>query len=328
MVFSVLYLPFAEFDNDEWPDGRPEDHYYCDLLEHLDQVETELREQDPQGTRHLLIKREQDLDAVLGGHGLIGFAHGVEGGFHLGAAIAEIDGRVKKLVDRGVVYITLAHLFPRQVAANAPAIPFLPDSLYNRIFPQPPGTGLSDIGRAAVKAMHKHGVLIDISHMREDATEDTFDLVEGLEKDHHKEPSDFPVIATHAGFRFKSDQSYMLSPPTIQRIAKRKGVIGLIMAQHQLNHGLDIDDPEKFAATRKRSAATSTRSTSTRTLSRWSGSGPTSTASSSQPLAGSSAPGTLASSMTLSIMPIPAVPRVCFGATRSVCFARHWPGAA
>ena len=188
---------------------------------------------------------------MLGGHGLIGFAHGVEGGFHLGAAIAEIDGRVKKLADRGVVYITLAHLFPRQVAANAPALPFLPDSLYNRIFPQPPGTGLSDIGRAAVKAMHKHGVLIDISHMREDAIEDTFDLVEGLDKDHHKEPSDFPVIATHAGFRFKSDQSYMLSPPTIQRIAKRKGVIGLIMAQHQLNHGLDIDDPEKFAATQK-----------------------------------------------------------------------------
>ena len=49
LVFSVLYLPFAEFDNDEWPDGRPEDHYYCDLLEHLDQVETDAPRAGPPG---------------------------------------------------------------------------------------------------------------------------------------------------------------------------------------------------------------------------------------------------------------------------------------
>jgi microsomal dipeptidase-like Zn-dependent dipeptidase len=43
----------------------------------------------------------------------------------------------------------------------------------------------------------------------------------------------------------------MLSPHSIQRIASRKGVIGLIMAQHQLNAGLDIDDPEDFKQTKK-----------------------------------------------------------------------------
>ena len=45
------------------------------------------------------------------------------------------------LAARGVAYVTLAHLFWRRVAANAPAIPFLPDALYNRIFPQAAGVG-------------------------------------------------------------------------------------------------------------------------------------------------------------------------------------------
>jgi microsomal dipeptidase-like Zn-dependent dipeptidase len=251
LVFSVLYLPFAEFDNDEWPGGRPEDHYYSDLLGHLDQVETDLSKPNPDGTRHRVINEEKDLDAVLADKRLIGFAHCVEGGFHLGAAIDKIDERVKKLADRGVAYITLAHLFPRQVAANAPALPFLSDRLYNRIFPQAPGTGLTDIGQAAVKAMHKHGVLIDISHMREDAIEQTFDLLEALDEDAHTKPGDFPVIATHAGFRFSNDQSYMLSPHTIKLIAKRQGFIGLIMAQHQLNAGLDVKDAGKFEQTKK-----------------------------------------------------------------------------
>lgn len=250
LVFSVLYLPFAEMDIDEWPDGDPEDHYYDELLERLGQVEADLEQIDPDGTRHLIIKREQHLETVLASESIVGFIHCVEGGFHLGAAVDQIDQRVCELADRGVAYITLAHLFPRQVAANAPALPFLKDPLYNRLFPQQPGAGLTEIGRAAVTAMYSHRVLIDISHMRQDAIDQTFDLLERLDNEQHAKPSEFPVIATHAGFRF-SDQSYMLSPGTIARIAGRGGVIGLIMARHQLNAGLPVTDPEDFKQTKK-----------------------------------------------------------------------------
>ena len=250
LVFSVLYLPFAEMDIDEWPDGKPEDHYYEDLVRRLDQVETDLADADPEGKRHLVVKREQELDAVLASNHLVGFTHCVEGGFHLGADVKRIDERVAELAKRGVVYITLAHLFWRQVATNAPALPFLPDRLYDRIFPQQAGAGLSEIGEAAVRAMHKYGVLIDISHMRADAVDETFNLLEHLDGERGSGPSDFPVIATHAGFRF-SDQSYMLEPTTIERIARRGGVIGLIMAQHQLNAGLSVRDPEDFDETKK-----------------------------------------------------------------------------
>jgi microsomal dipeptidase-like Zn-dependent dipeptidase len=48
---------------------------------------------------------------------------------------------------------------------------------------------------------------------------------------------DMPVINSHAGYRFGT-QEYMLDARTIERMAERRGVVGLIMAQHQLNDGI------------------------------------------------------------------------------------------
>jgi microsomal dipeptidase-like Zn-dependent dipeptidase len=46
-----------------------------------------------------------------------------------------------------------------------------------------------------------------------------------------------PVVATHAGYRF-GGLEYMLDEPTIRQIQRRDGIVGLIMAQHQLNDGI------------------------------------------------------------------------------------------
>ncbi len=241
LVFSVLFVPDTEMDTDKWPGGPPADHYFKELTDRLDQVEGSLPKG---GAGPLVIKSQKDLKDVVDGKRL-GIIHSVEGGFHLGGTISKIDGRVAELAKRGVAYITLAHLFWRQVATNAPAIPFIPDSLYARLFPQPETPGLTALGREAVRAMYEHGVLIDISHMRQDAIDETFALLRDLDKEHNTKPEDFPVIATHAGWRF-GKQAYMLSPETIKGIKDRDGVIGLIMARHQLNDGLPdpkSDDP-------------------------------------------------------------------------------------
>ena len=55
------------------------------------------------------------------------------------------------------------------------------------------------------------------------------------------------MIATHAGYRFKDDQAYMLRPDTIEKIADRGGVIGLILARHQLYHGLELERPDELS---------------------------------------------------------------------------------
>jgi hypothetical protein len=98
----VLYVPFDEFDVDEWPDGRPEDGYFDDLCCRMAEVKGDLEGQDPRRTRHRLIRTETDLDEVLASQSLVGFSYCVEGGFHLGVALDKIDARVKQLADEGV----------------------------------------------------------------------------------------------------------------------------------------------------------------------------------------------------------------------------------
>ena len=85
--------------------------------------------------------------------------------------------------------------------------------------------------------MHRRRVLIDLSHMSERSLGDTFDLLDELDPGRTT-----PVFATHAGYRFGT-QEYMLATPTIERIKERDGVVGLIFAQHQLYDGL-VEGPQ------------------------------------------------------------------------------------
>jgi microsomal dipeptidase-like Zn-dependent dipeptidase len=243
LVCSVLYWPPAEFDFAVKYASPPLAEYYGDLEHQLACVENDLRQQDPDGTRHVIARKEADLDNKR-----VVFVHCVEGGFHLGADPDAIEEKVRQLADQGVLYITLAHLFYRQVASNAPAIPMLPDGLYEHLFPQKPGIGLTELGIAAVKAMYKHKVLIDISHMRQDALDATFALVEALEAedDTKPDPCDFPLLATHVGMRDAGpdNQTYNLSADTARRIQARDGLIGLITAQHQLGWTHSAEDSQ------------------------------------------------------------------------------------
>jgi len=245
-VFSVLYEPFAEFDFDELPGGGPEPGYFDDLVAQIDRVEADLAEVDPGRERHEVVADAEALDRVAG-EGKAAFMHCVEGGFHLGATVAEVEENVAELARRGVVYVTLAHLFWRGVATNAPAIPFLDDDVYHAVFGHD-GPALSALGEAAVRAMYERGILIDVSHMNETALDATFELLARLDRESGAEPEEHPVIATHAGYRF-GDQEYMLSPTTISRIAARDGVIGLILARHQLNDDAGVEDPDDPAET-------------------------------------------------------------------------------
>ena len=232
VALSVLYSPFDEMDLDESYGAPPEPGYFGRLIEQLEQVEAEVAEH-PGAT---VVHDAAELEAALAG-GVVGLVHCVEGGFHLGGTPADIDANVTELAARGVAYVTLAHLFWRRVAANAPALPFLPDPLYNRLFPQRPGEGLTELGEAAVRAMYRERMLIDVSHMRGDALEETFELLGRLDRESGAAPVEHPVIASHSGYRF-GKQIYNLDDDSVRRIAARGGVIGLILAQHQLNDGV------------------------------------------------------------------------------------------
>jgi microsomal dipeptidase-like Zn-dependent dipeptidase len=166
--------------------------------------------------------------------------HCVEGGFVLGATDQEVRDNVAELAKRGVGYVTLAHLFWRRVATNAPALPFLPDWLYRVLFRQPRNEGLSELGRTAVAAMLENKVLVDVTHMSARSLQETLDHFDELDPDRT-----FPVIASHGAYRF-GHLAYNLDADTIRRIAARGGVIGLIMCSHYIASGLRPRAPRMF----------------------------------------------------------------------------------
>jgi microsomal dipeptidase-like Zn-dependent dipeptidase len=92
--------------------------------------------------------------------------------------------------------------------------------------------------------MVRHRVLLDVSHMRGDALAEAFALLDEVDPELR-----MPVIASHAGHRF-GRQQYLLDEPTLLQIKRRDGVVGLIMAQHQLNDGLRRKPTQTFEDSR------------------------------------------------------------------------------
>lgn len=225
---SVLYWPASEFDLPHLNEAPPLDPYFDYLKRQLEFIEDELPKTTADGTPVFVAKTTTDLE--------IRFVHCVEGGFLLGDDPDKLDERVQWLSQQGVLYITVAHLFYRQVATEAPAIPAFTDQEFHELFPEPEDVGLTELGEKLIEAMYRHKILIDISHMSERAARETFELVERLEGNNAK--TNYPIIATHVGMRSAGPvaraQEYNLADDTARKIAERGGVIGLICAQHQL----------------------------------------------------------------------------------------------
>lgn len=228
VALSVLYSFFDELDLGEGP--RPRPGYLQSISDQAREVERHVA--DHHRDKATVVHDPQELGAAQAA-GRLALVHCVEGGFHLGPTPDEVAAAVRRLAELGVAYVTLAHLIWRGVATNAPALPFFTDEEYRRRLPQPE-EGLSDLGEAAVEAMVRERVLIDVSHMSERSLADTFALLDRLDPERS-----VPVLATHAGYRFGT-QEYMLSSATLRRIAERDGVLGLIFAQHKLYDGLDL----------------------------------------------------------------------------------------
>jgi microsomal dipeptidase-like Zn-dependent dipeptidase len=228
-LLSVLYNPLDEMDVSKQYGSPPDAAYLPRLFEQLEAVEESVAA-DPGPTT--VAHSRSELQAALAANKCV-LIHCVEGGFHLGGTDQEIHNAVSQLADRGVAYITLAHLFWRDVATNAPALPFVPDPLYRRIFRQP-DLGLSELGEAAAEAMLDHQVLIDLTHMSSRAAAKTLDLMD------HRDPNQqVPVLATHEACRLGRvrRREYNLSDETIRRIAKRAGLIGVIFCPHYILGG-------------------------------------------------------------------------------------------
>jgi microsomal dipeptidase-like Zn-dependent dipeptidase len=130
-VLSVLYSFWDEIDVAHGP--RPRPGYEATLERALHDVEARVAQRPHDAT----IARSPAALAAAREAGLLAVVHCIEGGFHLGTEPAEVERSVARLAGLGVAYITLAHLIWRDVATDAPALPFLTDAQYRHLFPQP-----------------------------------------------------------------------------------------------------------------------------------------------------------------------------------------------
>jgi microsomal dipeptidase-like Zn-dependent dipeptidase len=241
LAMSVLYRPFEEMDLEKQYADPPDSRYFGRLMGDLEMVERKAAVEP--GVR--VVRNLTELEDAFRDNETA-LVHCVEGGFHLGADADEVKRNVATLATKGVAYITLAHLFFRQVATNAPALPFLKtDAAYRELFPQPKGEGLTPLGEAAIEAMVDHRVMVDISHMSTASIRDTVRKLDELDPD-----CELPLIATHGGYRF-GNQEYMPDEYALLEIKRRKGVVGLIMAQYQLIDGVRCFHTRSFKSSYK-----------------------------------------------------------------------------
>ena len=129
--------------------------------------------------------------------GLIGLAMGMENG-------SPLEGKLENVAffrKRGISYITLAHSLSNHIS----------DSSYDE---ERKWNGLSPFGREVVAEMNRQGVMIDISHVSDEAFWQVLEL------------SSVPVIASHSSARhFTPDWERNMSDEMIKALADRGGVI-------------------------------------------------------------------------------------------------------
>jgi membrane dipeptidase len=183
------------------------------------------------GDRFEVARSNADLDRIVAA-GRTAIVHTVEGGHVLGAGLAATDvaGRLERLdflASRGVASLTIAHLFPNDLAGHAEGIP---DD--QRKFPLCPldtgvdlARGLTDTGRAVVGRMVALRMLPDVTHCTAVSRHEIYTLVENR----------VPVIASHTGVQTMNPVEYNLDEDDVRAIAASGGVVGVIFMPYWLD---------------------------------------------------------------------------------------------
>lgn len=129
--------------------------------------------------------------------GLISLALGMENGSAINGDLANL----KRFYDRGIRYITLTHAKSNHIS----------DSSYDD---NKRWDGLSPFGEKLIAEMNRLGIMVDVSHVSDDAFYDAIKL------------SNAPMIASHSSLRtFTPRFERNMSDDMIKALAKKGGVI-------------------------------------------------------------------------------------------------------
>lgn len=147
-------------------------------------------------------------------------AFGMENGAPIGDDISQLE----KFYVRGVRYITLAHSASNRIS----------DSSYD---PNHQWNGLSPFGEKVVAEMNRLGIMVDVSHLSDDAVADVLQV------------SRVPIIATHSGFRhFTPGFERNISDELAKAVAKKGGIVHIVFGIGFINRQASDDLQAYFSA--------------------------------------------------------------------------------
>jgi membrane dipeptidase len=154
--------------------------------------------------------------------GIMSLPMGMENGSPLEGNLTNL----KHFYDRGIRYITLAHSLSNHIS----------DSSYDS---NHQWNGLSDFGIEVVKEMNRFGIMVDVSHVSDDAFWQVLDV------------SASPVIASHSSARhFTPGWERNMSDEMIKALADHGGVIQINFGSGFIAKAARNYDEPKFAAAR------------------------------------------------------------------------------
>jgi membrane dipeptidase len=146
------------------------------------------------------------------GSGRVAILLGVENG----SALEDDLANVQHFYDRGVRYITLTHSKNNHIC----------DSSFDE---GPKWHGLSPFGKELIARMNRVGMMIDVSHVSDEAFQQVLDL------------SSAPVVATHSSCRcFTPGWHRNMSDDMIRRLARKGGVLQVNFGSMFINPAVNV----------------------------------------------------------------------------------------
>lgn len=145
---------------------------------------------------------------------------GMEGGHSIGSSLAVL----RQMYDLGARYMTLTH------GANTPWADSATDD--------PEHGGLTEFGKDVVREMNRLGMLVDLSHVSEEAMHDTLDVARA------------PVIFSHSGVRAVNGHARNVPDSVLERLPDNGGIVMVVGLPGFLN-----DDQRQWFAQREAEVA-------------------------------------------------------------------------
>ena len=215
LMLAAHFNPFDEFAS---MDTDPNADAPRNTLRMIDLLEQEVRTKAVSYAR--IVRSGAELKDVIRfrpGHPdyRIAVLHAIEGGHALGGDLNSLY----TFAQRNVAMITVTHFFTKGIASSANALPFFPDA-----FTQPPKQGLREFGKEVISRMEDLSIIVDVAHGTSTTIEDILKI------------SRRPLIASHISARTLADHPYSLYDEHIQEIARRGGIIGVILMPYWLSN--------------------------------------------------------------------------------------------